>query len=65
MPDKNKGQKIAERYSFRIDNARLHEYAQLSAAARLQWLEEANQFLNSVSDPAIKNCWKMQRKDGL
>jgi len=56
----------AERgYSFQIDSERLREFAKIPAAARLQWLEEANQFFNSITDPAIKKSWRLQRELGF
>ncbi|OGC11015.1 hypothetical protein A3K48_00550 [candidate division WOR-1 bacterium RIFOXYA12_FULL_52_29] len=61
MIENNRAGKIGW-YSFQIDGERLREYAKLSAAARLEWLEEANQFFNSISDPAIKERWRLGRE---
>lgn len=47
--------------TFKIDRERLLEYSKLSAADRLQWLEEANNFLHSISDKIFQKRWELQR----
>ena len=64
MPIKNK-KRIRDWYGFKIDSERLHEFAKMPVSARLQWLEEANQFFNSISDPEIKKRWRLNREGKL
>lgn len=53
---KNK-QKKALRFSFTIDRARLFEFAKMPVIARLEWLEETNRFLASITNRKLKKLW--------
>ncbi|MFH1710024.1 MAG: hypothetical protein ABH860_02990 [bacterium] len=48
-------------FSFEMDKKRLIEFSKMPIVARLNWLEEANQFINSVGGRAIRKRWDMLR----
>ena len=47
--------------SFKIDRARLLEMSKISPAGRLQWLEEANNFIASIDNGKLKRRWLSAR----
>lgn len=49
-------------FSHKIDRDRLLEFSKMSIEGRLKWLEEANQFLASITNKDIKEKWKLFRK---
>jgi hypothetical protein len=59
---KKNRQKISDWFTFDIDRKSLVGFAKLSVASRLQWLEEANVFLNKIASPAAKKRWRLFRE---
>ncbi|MBU0687694.1 MAG: hypothetical protein KKB81_07645 [Candidatus Margulisbacteria bacterium] len=59
---KNNFAKASKGYSYTIDRKRLLEFAKFSIEDRLQWLEEANEFLNKVASPETKKMWQLFRE---
>lgn len=49
------------KFSFEIDKKRLIEFSKMPIAARLNWLEEANRFINSAGGKAIRKRWELIR----
>lgn len=49
------------KFSFEIEKERLLELSKMPIAARLNWLEEANRFINSVSGKSIRKRWELIR----
>jgi len=49
-------------YSFKIDRERLLEFSKIPVEFRLDWLEDANQLINSITDQKIKNKWLAFKK---
>jgi len=59
MADKTK---ISDWYGLKLDKERLIEFSRMPIVSRLEWLEEANGFLNSITDPECKKRWQLQRE---
>jgi hypothetical protein len=51
----------SRRFSFEIDKKRLIEFSQMPIAARLNWLEDANRFINSVAGKSLRKRWELIR----
>ena len=45
-------------FVFRLTREKLEEYRGMSAAAKLRWLEEANQFIRKLLSPAQLERWE-------
>jgi hypothetical protein len=58
---KSRSKAKAQKFSFEIDKKRLIEFSKMTIAARLNWLEEANRFINSVSGGSIRKRWELIR----
>jgi hypothetical protein len=56
---------ITQWFGLKLDKERLFEYSKMPIVSRLNWLEEANKFLHSVTDPKIKESWRKQREGKL
>ena len=50
-------------FSFKIDRERLLEMAKISPAGRLQWLEEANNFIASIDGGKLMRQWQKSREE--
>jgi hypothetical protein len=50
--------KMKSPFSFRISKEKLMEFQGLSAEAKLQWLEEANSFINEFVSPEKLKKWE-------
>ena len=48
--------------SFKIDRDRLLEMSKISPAGRLQWLEEANNFIASIDGGKLMRRWQKSRE---
>lgn len=55
----NKNNKISSWRGLKIDKERLFEFSKMSIESRLQWLEEANEFLNTITNKEIKHKWQI------
>ncbi|MFA4920466.1 MAG: hypothetical protein WC581_14665 [Thermodesulfovibrionales bacterium] len=51
-------------FSFRLSKEKLKEFQGLSAEAKLQWLEEANSFVNEFVSPEKLRRWEEFKKAG-
>jgi hypothetical protein len=61
LDDKNGMNNIPRRkapFSFRLSKEKLKEFHGLSAEAKLQWLEEANMFVNEFVSPEKLRKWE-------
>jgi len=56
--------KIKVPFSFRLSKEKLKEFQGLSAEAKLQWLEEANMFVNEFVSPEKLRRWEKFKKAG-
>jgi hypothetical protein len=56
--------KIKTPFSFRLSKEKLKEFQGLSAEAKLQWLEEANSFVNEFVSPEKLRRWEEFKKAG-
>jgi hypothetical protein len=56
--------KIKAPFSFRLSKEKLKEFQGLSAEAKLQWLEEANMFVNEFVSPEKLRRWEEFKKAG-
>jgi hypothetical protein len=56
--------KIKAPFSFRLSKEKLKEFQGLSAEAKLQWLEEANSFVNEFVSPEKLRRWEEFKKAG-
>lgn len=45
-------------FSFRLSKEKLREFQGLSAEAKLQWLEDANSFVNEFVSPEKRRKWE-------
>ncbi|MEW6675214.1 MAG: hypothetical protein AB1348_04265 [Nitrospirota bacterium] len=45
-------------FSFRLSKEKLRECLGLSAEAKLEWLEEANKFVNEFVPPEKRKKWE-------
>ncbi|HVN67732.1 MAG TPA: hypothetical protein VMT55_05100 [Candidatus Sulfotelmatobacter sp.] len=52
-------------FSFKIDHDRLLELSKTSIAGRLQWLEEANNFIASIDGGKLMRQWQKSRENDL
>ena len=50
-------------FSFKIDHDRLLEMSKISPAGRLQWLEEANNFIASIDGGKLMRQWQKSREE--
>jgi hypothetical protein len=55
---------IKEPFSFRLPKEKLKEFQGLSAEAKLQWLEDANTFVNEFVSPEKHRKWEEFIKAG-
>jgi hypothetical protein len=53
-----------EPFSFRLSKEKLREFQGLSAEAKLQWLEDANRFVNEFVSPEKRRKWEEFIKGG-
>jgi hypothetical protein len=60
---KNRQKKI--NYSFTIDPERLLEFSKMPVKARLEWLEEANKFVRSISGGKVFRRWQKLRAEKI
>jgi hypothetical protein len=51
-------------FSFRLSKEKLKEFQGISAEAKLQWLEEANRFVNEFVSPEKLRKWAEFNKPG-
>jgi hypothetical protein len=51
-------------FSFRLSKEKLREFQGLSAEAKLQWLEDANSFVNEFVSPEKRRKWEEFIKSG-
>ena len=58
---RSKSRPKAQKFSFEIDRKRLIEFSKMTIAARLNWLEDANKFINSLSGKNIRKRWELIR----
>ena len=56
--------KIKVPFSFRLSKEKLKEFQGISAEAKLQWLEEANRFVNKFVSPEKLRKWEEFKKAG-
>jgi len=56
--------KIKTPFSFRLSKEKLKEFQGISAEAKLQWLEEANSFVNEFVSPEKLRRWEEFKKAG-
>jgi len=61
MANKSKTE-ARSKFAYKIDRERLLEFSKMSVEARLEWLEEANKFLNTIKDKRIRKKWQMFRE---
>ncbi len=45
-------------FSFRLSIEKLREFQGISAEAKLQWLEDANSFVNEFVSPEKRRKWE-------
>jgi len=55
---------IRRTFSFRLSKEKLREFQGLSAEAKLQWLEDANRFVNEFVSPEKRRKWEEFIKAG-
>jgi len=55
---------IREPFSFRLSIEKLREFQGISAEAKLQWLEDANRFVNEFVSPDKRRRWEEFIKAG-
>jgi hypothetical protein len=56
---KSRSKEGPKSFSFEIDKKRLIEFSKMPIVARLNWLEEANRFINSVGGRALRKRWDL------
>jgi hypothetical protein len=56
--------RIKAPFCFRISKEKLKEFRNLSAETKLQWLEEANMFVNEFVSPEKLRRWEDFKKTG-
>ena len=53
---------INNKFSFELDHEKIKQGLRLSPKERLDWLEEANHFLQKALTPKQKKIWEKIRK---
>jgi hypothetical protein len=54
---------MAERgYSYWVNDDQLRAFSSLSAARRLQWLEEMRELMHELASPEIRERWARLRQ---
>jgi hypothetical protein len=54
----NKAQKKKVQYSYRSSKEKLREFLGVSTEAKLEWLEEANRFINEFLPSEKRKRWE-------
>ena len=54
----NKPPKKKEQYCYRLSKEKLREFLSFSAEAKLEWLEEANRFINEFLPSEKRKRWE-------
>ena len=59
-----KNQIKTDLFCFKLDEVKIKQGLRLSLKARLQWLDEANQFVSKVLTPEQQKAWGKFKKFG-
>ena len=46
-----------------LSKEKIEEFSHLTAEDRLNWLEEANEFVNNFVDPEARRIWREMNKE--
>ncbi len=61
MRKKSGGKNIRENFAHQINGEQIEKFRRMSAKARLQWLEDANNFIIAFLDKSKRIRWDERR----